>query len=87
MNIQVSNLSHNIVDGDLRKLFSTYGEVLSAEVLRDRINGRSRGTALVDMINDAQGALAITGLHRTHLDGKAIAVTEKMYTPSRYKTP
>jgi RNA recognition motif-containing protein len=85
MNIQVSNLSHNIVDGDLRKLFSTYGEVLSAEVLRDRMNGRSRGTAVVDMINDAQGALAITGLHRKELDGKAIAVTEKTYSPSLYK--
>ncbi|MEJ7913026.1 MAG: RNA-binding protein [Chitinophagaceae bacterium] len=85
MNIQVTNLSHNTVDSDLRKLFSFYGEVLSAEVLRDRINGRSRGTAFVDMINDAQGALAINGLHRTQLDGKAIAVSEKTYSPSTYK--
>jgi RNA recognition motif-containing protein len=85
MNIQVSNLSHNTVDGDLRKLFSTYGEVLSAKVLRDRINGRSRGTAVVDMISDEQGALAITALHRKHVDGKAIAVTRQASAPSAYK--
>jgi RNA recognition motif-containing protein len=85
MNIQVSNLSHNTVDGDLRKLFSGFGEVISAEVLRDRMNGRSRGTAFVNMVDDAQGALAITGLHRTKVDGKAIAVIEKLYSPSKYK--
>lgn len=85
MNIQVSNLSHNTVDGDLRKLFSSYGEVLSAVVLRDRLNGRSRGSASVDMINHEQGLQAISGLHRTKLDGKAIAVTEKIYNPSKYK--
>ena len=84
MNIQVNNLSHNTADGDLRKLFSTYGEVLSAIVLRDKINGRSRGMATIDMINDAQGAKAISGLHRITLHGKAIGVTEKTYHPSTH---
>ena len=85
MNIHVSNLSHNTGDGDLRKLFSSYGEVISAVVLRDKLNGRSRGTAFVDMINDSQGLEAISGLHRTKLDGKSIAVIERTYSPSKYK--
>lgn len=84
MNIQVNNLSHNTADSDLRKLFSSYGEVLSAVVLRDKINGRSRGMATIDMINDVQGAQAISALHRTNLHGKAIGVSEKTYHPSTH---
>ena len=34
MNIFVSNLSQHVVDSELRKLFSTYGEVASARVMR-----------------------------------------------------
>jgi RNA recognition motif-containing protein len=85
MNIHVSNLSQNTVDSDLRKLFSPYGEVLSAVVLRDRLNGRSRGTAFIDMINDAQGGIAVSEVHKTTLDGKEISVSQIEYIPSKYK--
>lgn len=85
MNIHVSNLSQNTIDADLRKLFSSYGEVLSAVVLRDKLNGRSRGTAFIDMINDAHGGLAVSGLHKTVLNGKEISVSEIEYSPTKYK--
>ncbi len=85
MNIHVSNLSQNTIDADLRKLFSSYGEVLSAVVLRDKLNGRSRGTAFIDMINDAHGGLAVSGWHRTVLNVKEISVSEIEYSPTKYK--
>ncbi len=85
MNIQVSNLSLNTTDSDLRKLFSVYGEVNSAMVVRSNSNGRSQGTAIVDMINDAQAAQAILFLNRKMVDGKKISVSEVEYSPNRYR--
>lgn len=85
MNIHVTNLSLNIIDSDLRKLFASFGEVDSAVIVRDRWNGRSRGTALVDMVNDAHGHAAIEALHKSKLDGKIITVSEIKYSIRDYK--
>ena len=77
MNIFVSNLSQHVMDSELRRLFSAYGEVASARVLREVRNGRSRGSAIVSMINAEQGGRAIKGLNRTLLHGKAIELSER----------
>jgi len=76
MNIQVFNLSLNIEDRDLRRLFSPFGIVASAEVIRDKLNGRSKCNAMVEMPIDSQGRQAIESLHLTLLDGKKISVSE-----------
>lgn len=85
MNIHVSNLSLNTIDSDLRKLFSVYGEVNSAVVVRSKANGRSQGTAIVEMINESQATQAILILNRKMLDGKKISVSEIEYSPNRYR--
>ncbi|HEX2608652.1 MAG TPA: RNA-binding protein [Flavisolibacter sp.] len=85
MNIHISNLSLNVMDTDIRKLFSPFGEIISAVVVRDQFNGRSKGTAFVDMISDAQGAEAVKMLHNTLIDGKKISVSEVEYRPERFK--
>lgn len=85
MNIHISNLSLNVMESDLRKLFAAYGEVSSTVIIRDLHNGRSRGTAFIDMFRDKEGTNAIQGLHRILLDGKKISVTELEYDPATYK--
>ena len=80
MNIHVSNLSLNVIDADLRKLFGAFGEVGSTEVLRDKRTGRSKGSALVGMPIDKQGRQAILCLNKTVIDGKAISVSEVTYS-------
>lgn len=85
MNIHVSNLSMNIIDTDLKKLFAAYGEVNSAVIVRDRLNGRSKGSALIDMVNDAQARQAVLCLDQTIIDGKAITVSEIKYSIRDYK--
>jgi RNA recognition motif-containing protein len=85
MNIRVSNLSLNTIDADLRKLFSEYGEVVSASVVRSNTNGRSQGTAIIDMVNDTHASQAIINLNSKMVDGKKISVSEIEYTPNRYK--
>jgi len=65
----------NTDDRDLRRLFSTYGIVASAEVIRDKLNGRSKCNAMVEMPVDSQALQAIESLHQTLLDGKKISVS------------
>jgi RNA recognition motif-containing protein len=81
MNIQVFNLSLNIEDRDLRKLFSAFGMVTSAEVERNKLNGRSKCKAMIDMPVDSEARLAIESLHQTMLDGKIISVSELQTIP------
>lgn len=75
MNIYISNLSYAVNDGDLKELFSEYGEITSAKVINDRETGRSRGFGFVEMPDDAQGQKAIDELNQAEYDGKVISVT------------
>ncbi len=76
MDIRVSNISLNILDSDIRKLFSAYGIVDSAEVDRNKFTGRSKGNALVNMPVARQARQAIVSLDKTVMDGKIISVNE-----------
>jgi RNA recognition motif-containing protein len=76
MNIQVFNLSLNTESRDVRRLFSPFGIVASAEVIRDKLNGRSKCNALIEMPVEKEGRQAIESLHQTVLDGKTISVRE-----------
>jgi len=75
MNIYVSNLSFNVGDSDLQKLFETYGEVMSAKMITDKYSGQSRGFGFVEM-PDADAEKAIQELNQSEHDGKVINVAE-----------
>jgi RNA recognition motif-containing protein len=47
--LYVGNLPCNFTNQDLQQLFTPHGGVRSAEVLMDRITGRSRGFGFVEM--------------------------------------
>jgi RNA recognition motif-containing protein len=81
MNIQVFNLSQNTEDRDLRRLFSAFGIVTSAEVVRDKLNGRSKCNALIEMPIENEGRQAIESLNQSVLDGKKISVSEHRVKP------
>ncbi len=74
-NIYVGNLSWSATDEDLRSLFATYGNVLSAKVVEDRETGRSRGFGFVEM--DASDAVqAIEALNGQNFQGRDLRVNE-----------
>jgi RNA recognition motif-containing protein len=83
MNIQVHNLTLNVIDSDIRKLFAPFGVVDSAEVIKDKLNGRSKGHAIIDMPVEAQARQAIITLDQTYVDGKKISVREVSTFPQR----
>lgn len=76
MLMRISNLSHNINDGDLRKIFAAYGTVNSAEVARNKFNGRSNGYAIVEMPVEGEARQAIISLDKTTVDGKLISISD-----------
>ncbi len=83
MNIHISNLSVNIIESDLQKLFTAYGKVGFVVIVR-RTNGRSNGNAFVDMPVHAQGQQAITALNNMKLDGEKITVREIEYRAGEF---
>jgi RNA recognition motif-containing protein len=76
MNIRISNISLNTTDTELRKLFAPYGNVDSAKVCRNSLNGRSLKYGQITMPVSAHGKQAIASLDKTMLDGKVISVSE-----------
>jgi RNA recognition motif-containing protein len=75
MNIYVSNLGFQVSDQDLKKLFTPFGEVTSVNVITDKVTGKSRGFAFVEMPDKAAEA-AIKELEGVQLDGRTISVSK-----------
>ena len=76
MNIYVGNLSWSMTDDDLMNLFSEHGTVSSAKILKDKMNGRSKGFGFVEMSDDEAAKTAISELDGGMVEGRAIKVTE-----------
>jgi RNA recognition motif-containing protein len=74
MNIEITNIHLNVIEADLRRLFTPFGEVTTVELVRDKWNNRSTGRAIVNMPVEKQAQAAVTTLHGTVLSGKAIGV-------------
>jgi RNA recognition motif-containing protein len=77
MNIKIANISLNTTDSEIRKLFTPYGNVDSAMVNRNALNGRSLKSGQVNMPVMAQAKQAIASLDKTIFDGKIISVSEQ----------
>lgn len=61
-------------DKDLQELFSAHGEVVSANVVKDKFTGKSRGFGFVEMATDEQAQAAIDALDGSEMMGRNIAV-------------
>ncbi len=76
MNIYVGNLSWSMTDEDLMNLFTQYGSVSSAKILKDKMNGRSKGFGFVEMEDDEAAKTAIANLNETEVQGRKLIVNE-----------
>jgi len=81
MNIYVGNLSWTMTDEDLNNLFTPYGTVSSAKILKDKISGRSKGFGFVEMEDDEASRNAISSLHETEVMDRKIVVNESQPRP------
>ena len=76
MNIYVGNLPYGVTDEELAEIFSAHGQVESANVIRDRYSGQSRGFGFVEMPNDEEAQKAIDALNGTEMQGRALNVNK-----------
>ena len=76
MNIYVGNLSWTMTDDDLSNLFTQYGSVTSAKILKDKMNGRSKGFGFVEMEDDEAAKTAIASLNESEIQGRKLIVNE-----------
>lgn len=81
MNIYVGNLSWSMTDDDLNNLFSQYGAVSSAKILKDKVSGRSKGFGFVEMDDDEAARTAIANLNDQDVQGRKLKVNESQPKP------
>ena len=81
MNIYVGNLSWSMTDDDLMNLFTQYGSVSSAKILKDKMNGRSKGFGFVEMEDNEAAKAAIANLNETEVQGRKLIVNESQPRP------
>jgi RNA recognition motif-containing protein len=72
--LYVGNLPYTTVDADLQTLFSQAGTVKSAQVIRDRASGRSKGFGFVEMSSAEEAQEAIKKFHSQDYNGRPLTV-------------
>ena len=73
--LYVGNLPYSVKDDALRDLFSSYGNVLSASIIFDRMSGRSKGFGFVELEDDSGAKKAISEMNEKEIDGRKIVVS------------
>jgi len=76
MNIYVGNLSRETTEDELRQAFEPFGQVTSANIIKDRYSGESRGFGFVEMATKSEAQAAINGLNGTSLGERTLSVNE-----------
>ena len=85
MKIMVSNLSYEVDEKQLVELFSAHGTVISAKIIRGIDDNQSRGVAVVEMGNRADGETAVKKLNRTTYRNQYLLVAE-IKTPQQQES-
>ncbi len=70
----VGNLSFNTTENDLQDAFAAHGTVVEANLMMDRMSGRSRGFGFITMSTPEEAQKAIEALNGSQIDGRAVTV-------------
>lgn len=76
MNIYVGNLSYDVEESELKKIFEEYGEVTTAKIVTDKYTRRSKGFGFIVMENSEEAEKAIGKLNGIQLENREIVVNE-----------
>src|SRR2546423_8896706 len=74
--LYVGNLPFQTTGDDLKDHFSKAGNVESAQVVEDRMTGRSRGFGFVEMTTPEEAAAAIEQFNGKDFNGRNLTVNE-----------
>ena len=79
----VGGLSYETTEETLKETFSQAGTVESANVITDKISGRSKGFGFVEMSSEEEAQKAIEMFNGKELDGKNVTVNKARPLESR----
>lgn len=74
--LYVGNLSYSCDDQSLQEAFSSFGEVVSARVITDKMSGRSKGFGFVEMGSAEAASKAIEAMNGREFMGRNLSVSE-----------
>ena len=76
MKVYVGNLPWSVDDNKLKEMFSSYGEISEAVVIKDKFSGRSKGFGFVTFDSDEAAQKAISEMNGKEVEGRALKVNE-----------
>jgi len=74
--LYVGNLSFSTTEEELREHFSQAGTPDTVAIITDRMSGRSRGFAFVEMTTDDEAAHAVEVLDGKEFQGRPLKINE-----------
>ncbi len=74
--LYVGNLAFSVTDDELQQAFTSFGNVLSARVVMDRMTGRSKGFGFVEIEDDSQADEAVSKMDGQTIGGRPVRVSE-----------
>lgn len=74
--LYVGNLSFQATEDDLKAYFSQAGSPDSVAIIKDRMTGKSRGFAFVEMSSDEEAARAVAELDGKEFQGRPLKINE-----------
>lgn len=83
--LYVGNLPYSITEDELKNSFGSCGEVASARIIIDKMSGRSKGFAFVEMVMDEGAQKAVTEMNGKEVGGRKLIVSEAR--PEQPRTP
>ncbi len=86
--VYVGNLPFSVNQEELKKLFSSYGEISEATVISDKFSGRSKGFGFVTFAKKKDADKAVSEMNDKDMQGRPLKVSEaKPMDPDRPRPP
>ena len=79
--LYVGNLSFDATESEVRDAFAACGDIAAVSIVTDRMTGRSRGFAFVEMATDDMATRAIEQMNGQSLHGRPLRVSEAVERP------
>jgi RNA recognition motif-containing protein len=85
--IYVGNLNYATTEDTLKNNFASFGEVLSAVVIKDRFTEQSKGFGFIEMSDDSAADAAIAAMNGKEVDGRRVRVNIAEERPQQNRRP
>jgi len=72
--LYVGSLPYSLSEEELKEIFSSFGAVVSARIIIDKMTGKSKGFGFVELDSAESAQKAIDATHGSELHGRTLIV-------------